>query len=204
MKKLDLLLSLYIASIIVSELMGSKTFTLLGITASVAIFTLPLTFTINDVVTEVFGKSRAVSFVRSGFIILLFLLGFNILALTLPASARFRASEAAYQMVFAKSLRITVASLVAFWISERLDVFIFSKIRERLGKRGLWLRNNVSNFTGQFFDTSLFMFLAFYEPGAVGFVLSLIWPYWLLKCACSMAETPLTYLGVRWLGKDKE
>lgn len=204
MKKLDLLLSLYIASIIVSELMGSKTFTALGITASVAIFTLPLTFSINDVVTEVYGKNRAVSFVKSGFIVLLFLLMFNILALWLPASARFQKSEAAYQLVFAKSLRITVASLIAFWLGERFDVIVFSKIREKLGKRKLWLRNNVSNFVGQLFDTSLFMFLAFYEPGALGFVLSLIWPYWLLKCAFSIAETPLTYLGVRWFGKNKE
>jgi queuosine precursor transporter len=203
MNKQDLLLSLYITSIVASELMGAKTFTLFGISASVAIFTLPLTFSVNDVVTEVYGKKRAVSFVKSGFVVLIFLLLFNLLALWLPASARFQASEPAYELIFAKSLRITVASLIAFWLGERFDVFVFSKIREKLGKRRLWLRNNVSNFIGQLFDTGIFMFLAFYEPGAFGFVLSLIWPYWLLKCAFSIAETPLTYLGVRWLGKNK-
>lgn len=203
MKKIDLLLSLYIASIVVSELLGSKTFTLFGINASVAIFTFPLTFSINDIVTEVFGKERAVSFVKSGFVVLVFLFLFNILALVLPPSARFAATNGAYTLVFAKSLRIVVASLVAFWLSERLDVFLFVKIRQKLGRSKLWLRNNLSNFISQLFDTTLFMFLAFYAPGHFWFVVSLMLPYWVLKCSFSVIETPLTYLGVRWLKKDE-
>lgn len=203
MKKIDLLLSFYIGSIVVSELMGSKTFTLLGISASVAIFTLPITFSINDIITEVFGKERAVSFVQSGFTILCLLFLFNLLALVLPSSARFAPTNNAYNVIFGKSLRIIVASLMAFWLSERLDVLIFTQIRKKLGKTKLWFRNNVSNFIGQFFDTSLFMFLAFYEPGNFWFILSLIWPYWLLKCLFSVIETPFTYLGMHWLQEDK-
>ncbi len=204
MKKLDILLALYIASIVASELMGSKTFTLLGITASVAIFTYPLTFSINDIVTEVHGKKRAVSFVKSGFVVLVFLLLFTLLALVLPASTRFQPHSEAYNVIFAKSLRIVLASLTAFWLSERLDVFVFSRIREKLGTERLWLRNNFSNFVSQFFDTALFMFLAFYQPGGFGFMVSLIWPYWLLKCAFSVMETPFTYWGVHWLKKGEE
>lgn len=202
MKKLDHLLALYIGSIIASELMGSKTFTILGISASVAIFTLPVTFSINDIVTEVFGKERAVSFVKSGFIVLCFLFLFNLLALALPASTRFAPSNSAYATVFGKSLRIIIASLASFWLSERLDVLVFTHLRKKYGASKLWLRNNLSNFIGQLFDTSLFMFLAFYEPGHFWFIISLIWPYWLLKCAFSIMETPFTYLGIKWLKKD--
>lgn len=203
MKKIDLLLSLYIASILVSELMGSKTFTLLGISASVAIFTLPLTFSINDIITEVFGKERAISFVKSGFVVLCFTFLFNLLALVLPSSVRFLATDKAYNEIFGKSLRIIVASLTAFWLSERLDVFIFSKVKKKLGKKKLWLRNNISNFIGQLFDTTIFMFLAFYQPGHFWFIISLIWPYWLLKCGFSIIETPFTYFGVKWFKKGE-
>lgn len=200
-QKLDFLLALYITAVVSAELLGSKIFTLFGINASVAIFVFPLTFTINDVVAEVYGKDRARSFVQSGFLILLFLFVFTWLATILPPATRFKESNEAYLHIFNKSQRIIIASLIAFWLSERFDVFLFAKIREKLGKKKLWLRNNLSNFLGQFIDTTIFMFLAFYTPGSFGFIFSLIWPYWTLKCFFSVVETPFTYLGVRWLEK---
>jgi queuosine precursor transporter len=198
-QKLDLLLALYITCVVASELMGSKIFTFLGLNASVAIFTLPITFSINDVVSEVAGKQKALSFMKSSLKILLFLFAFNLLALALPAADRFQPTVPAYQEVFGKSQRMIIASLIAFWLSERFDIYIFSKIRKKLGNSKLWLRNNASNFIGQFFDTTIFMFLAFSRPGNFWFIWSLIIPYWLIKCSISVIETPFTYFGVRWL-----
>ncbi len=201
MQKLDFLLALYIAAIVAAELLGSKVFSLFQLNSSVAIFVFPLTFTINDIVSEVYGKDRARSFVKSGFAVLLFLFAFIWLATILPPAARFQNANQEYVHVFNKSQRIIVASLIAFWLSERFDVYLFSRIREKFGKKYLWLRNNLSNFIGQLVDTSIFMFLAFYTPGSFGFIISLIIPYWLVKCFCSIVETPLTYFGVKWLRK---
>jgi len=202
-QKLDFLLSIYIAAIVAAELLGSKIFTISGvINASVAIFVFPLTFTINDIVAEVYGKPRAQSFMRSGFYVLLGLAAYTLLTIILPPATRFTPSNEAYTLIFSKSFRIIIASLIAFWISERFDIYIFSKIREKLGKKGLWLRNNASNFISQLFDTTIFMFLAFYTPGSFNFILSIIWPYWLLKCFMSIMETPFTYWGVSWLKKS--
>ena len=201
--KLDLLLAIYITSIVAAELMGSKTFPLFFLNASVAIFTLPIIFIINDVVIEVEGKARALNFMRSSLVILIFLALFNLLAISLPPSTRSEAFEPAYQTIFAKSLRMTLASLVAFFLAERLDIFVFSKIRARLKNSGLWLRSNVSNILSLFVDTSIFMFLAFFDGKNAIFVWSLILPYWGLKCFFSMVETPLTYLAVNWLRKSK-
>lgn len=212
-EKMDLLISVYIFCIIVSELMGAKTFPLLDLgfyklNASVAIFLIPLLFTINDVVIEVHGKERARSIVRSGLFTIIALFGFIMLAINLPPSMRFIESEAAYDEIFGKSARITLASLTAFAIADFMDIYIFSKIREKLGKSKLWLRNNLSNFMAQFLDTTLFMTLAFYalnEPFGenISFLVSLIIPYWLLKCSMSIIETPLVYLGVKWLKVKK-
>lgn len=202
-QKLDLLLAMYVGAIVASELMGSKVFTLAGVNASVAIFAFPVTFTINDIVTEVYGKERALSFVRAGLVTLVMLFGFVTLATLLPPADRSVVSNEAFLEVFRKSQRIIIASLTAFFLAERIDVHVFSKIKQNLGRHGLWLRNNLSNFVGQFFDTSLFMFLAFYSPGNASFVWSLILPYWLLKCGASIIETPFAYWGVRWL-KMKE
>lgn len=198
-QKLDLLLSFYITAIVCAELLGGKVFVIFGVNASVAIFILPVTFTINDVVSEVFGKERAGSFVKCGFIILLFLFVYTYLATVLPPAERFRNGNIAYTQVFNNSLRIIFASLASFWLSERYDILVFNLMRQYLGIKRLWLRNNMSNFIGQFIDTALFMFLAFYLPGNEKFIISLVIPYWLLKCMFSVIETPFTYIGVRWL-----
>lgn len=212
-QKLDLLISIYIFCIAVAELMGAKTFSLVNIlgyqlNASVAIFVLPLIFTINDVITEVFGKERTRSVIRSGLIIISLILLFSLLATYLPPSKRFQNSEEAYDKIFGLSARIAGASLTAFAIAEFLDVFIFVKMRQILGKKALWLRNNVSNFASQFTDTTIFMTLAFYafnKPFGdnAAFLFSLILPYFLLKCFMSVIETPFVYIGVKWLRKDK-
>lgn len=209
-EKMDLLVSLYIFCILVSELMGAKTFPLItapfALNASVAIFILPLVYSINDVVIEVFGIERARSIVRSGLITVAMVLGYSLLATSLPPSKRFGPSEAAYDTVFGLSARIAAASLSAFLIAEFTDLFIFQKIRKKLGAKSLWLRSNVSNIVSHFLDTVIFMTLAFYAvnrpfgDNAV-FLWSLIFPYWLLKCSMSVITTPLVYWGVRWLRK---
>lgn len=212
--KMDLLVAIYVVCIAIAELMGAKTFPLalpfgIALNASVAIFVVPLIFTINDVITEVYGKERARSVVRSGLLMIVLLLGFSLLATVLPASGRFSATEQAYDTIFGLSTRISAASLTAFAVAEFLDVLIFAKLRQRLGKSKLWLRNNLSNFVSQLVDTILFMTLAFYSfnqplTANISFLTSLIIPYWLLKCGMSVIETPLVYWGVRWLREDKE
>ncbi len=212
-KKFDLLVALYTFCILAAETMGGKTFPLANVfgyqlNASVAIFVLPLIFSVNDVIVEVYGKERARSVVRSGLLMIVFLLGFTILATSLPPSTRFAASEGAYDTIFHQSSRISAASLTAFALAEFLDVFVFAKLRQLFGKKKLWLRNNLSNFISQFVDTTVFMTLAFYAfdksfDANWVFLVSLILPYWLLKCSMSILETPLVYLGVRWLKTEK-
>ena len=146
-QKLDLLISIYIACIALSELMGAKTFPLTKIlgyqlNASVAIFVLPLIFTINDVITEVYGKERTRSVIRSGLLIITLILLFSLLATSLPPSARFQSSETSYDKIFGLSARIAAASLTAFTLAEFIDVLIFVRLREKFGKKALWLRKS--------------------------------------------------------------
>jgi queuosine precursor transporter len=210
--KMDLLISLYIFCIMVSELMGAKTVPLfslfgMGFNGSVALLILPLTFSVNDIVTEVYGKERARSIIRSGLLMIFLLFAFTLIATSLPPSARFKPSEPAYRLIFGFSARMSFASLVAFFCSELLDVYVFVKMRAMFGKKRLWLRNNVSNFIGQFVDTAIFVVLAFYafdKPFAANysFIAGVVVPYWILKCSMSVIETPLVYLGIRWLKKS--
>lgn len=208
-QKMDLLLALYIFCIVTTELMGIKTFPIaqfswLHLNASVAIFLFPIIFTINDVVTEVHGKERARGMAKIGLITVAMTFIFAWIATSLPPSTRFLGTEAAFDTVFKSALRISGASMIAFAIAQATDILVFTKIRQKLGKKSLWLRNNASNFIGQFLDTAIFITLAFYSFGKpfddnFSFLLGLIIPYWLLKCFMSVIETPFVYAGVKWL-----
>lgn len=213
--RLDLIISIYIACVAISELMGAKTFPLLNIgkftwNASVAIFVIPIIFSINDAIVEVFGVARAKSVYRSSLVAIIMFMAFAFLAIKLPPSSRFKTSEAAYDLIFGQSMRIAFASLTAFTISDFIDIIIFEKIKKKIGKKALWFRSNFSNFLSQFVDTTVFMFLAFYAFNKglgdnFSFLFSLIIPYWLLKCFMSIIETPFVYLAVRWLrGENKK
>lgn len=210
--RLDLLIAVYIFCIVTSEVMGAKTFPLLTIggwtlNQSVSIFTVPLVFTINDVITEVYGRERTRSVIRAGLVVVALVLLFSLLATSLPASTRFAGTENAYDTIFGLSARFSFASLLAFVVSEFTDVYVFALIRRKLGSKALWLRNNVSNWAAQLLDTTIFMFTAFWAfdqgTGAnISFIMSLLVPYWIVKCTMSVIETPFVYWGVNWLKKD--
>lgn len=212
-RRFDFLVALYVFGIMVAELMGAKTFPLvqqdwLHLNASVAIFVLPLLFTITDIVVEVHGRARARSLVFSGIAMVVLLMAFAALATHLPPSVRFEGKEAAFDTIFGASIRIAAASIAAFAIAELLDVAIFSKLRQALHSKALWFRNNASNFISMLVDSTVFITLAFYAfdqslGSNVGFLLGIIIPYWVVKCTFSVLQTPLVYLGVRWLKGGK-
>jgi uncharacterized integral membrane protein (TIGR00697 family) len=212
-QKLDFLIAFYTTSVVLTELMGAKTVPLFSvggfpISGTITLLVLPFIYSINDTIVEVFGKARAQSVVRSTLLMVLYIFIFSLIATLLPADKRFMPTNGAYTTIFGLSARFSAASLIAFAISEFSDVYIFAKMREKLGKKKLWLRINVSNFISEFFDTALFMTLAFYSfnfsiASNASFIAGIALPYWLLRCFMSVIETPLVYLGVKWLKNTK-
>lgn len=211
-KRIDFLISLYITCLCLAEIMSMKTIPLINIfgyqlNASVGIFVFPLLFVINDVVIEVKGKERAQGLVYTSLIMVGLVMVFSVFATYLPPSQRFRDQEA-YSLIFGRTARICLASLIAFLVSGLLDVAIFARLKVGMENRMLWLRGNVSNFVSQFVDTVVFITLAHYSfHDTMGinfsFLVSIIMPYWLLKCLMSVIQTPFTYWGVSWLKAEK-
>lgn len=209
--KLDLLFAIYIFCVIVSELMGAKVFNIIQIgsyqlRASVAIFIIPIVYSINDVICEVYGKEKMRGYIKISLIIITLLILTGALFTRLPAATRFLPTEAAYDTIFHMSIRMSIASLVAFAVADLLDLYIFAKLKAKLHRCGLRFRNNASNFLSEGIDSIIFMFLAFYTfqqgfGANVNFLFSLILPYRGLKCLMSIIGTPLVYAGVKRLRK---
>ncbi len=199
------LASLFTGAIIAANLIGTKIIPFFRIggfefTGSVGIFLFPLTFLITDIVAEIYGPKATRSLVTGTLAALLVVLAVTAVATVLPPASRFAAQDDAYVSIFRSSLRIMLASIVAFTLSQYHDVWAFDFWKRRTQGRFLWLRNNASTMVSQLIDTVIFMLIAFWGVGerfGLAFVLgSMVPPYYLLKVLAAFLDTPLVYLGV--------
>ncbi len=204
--KTDILISVFIAALVAANLLGSKITVLFGIAVSVGIFAYPITFLITDVIEEVHGKKKAQHLLWGGIITLALLFILTAVSRALPAADRYPNNQA-YLTVFGSSLRIIIASLIAFALSQTHDIWAFNFWKKKTHGKFLWMRNNFSTVVSQFVDTTIFMFIAFYKIAPkfdTAFIFKLIIPYWIFKIIFAGLDTPLVYAGVRWLKGKKE
>ncbi len=200
--KILVALTIYISAIFASNLLGLKTFPFLFWThLSFAVFTLPFIFITTDIMGKIYWKDTAKKFVFLGFFALLLWTFFTFLAMYLPwASQSFGRIWVAYDTLFSLSIRIVLASLIAFLISEYLDVLVFFRLKNQ--KKSFWLASFFSNLTSQFLDTTIFMtiaFLGFYDPEKI---LMMALPYWLYKVSMWVLYMPFSYLALSYFHKN--
>lgn len=202
--KLTILSAIFIAGLLAANLLGSKVTVLFGVAVSVGIFAYPLTFLMTDAISEVFGKQKAQQLVYAALIAQILVLILVLISIKLPPAGRYHLNDA-YVSVFSGSLRMIIASLIAFFVSQMHDVWAFEFWRKKTNGKALWLRNNASTIVSQAIDTLLFMFIAFYginDKFTVTFILHLCLSYWLFKILFALLDTPFVYLLVRWLKKS--
>lgn len=227
-------LALFTGFFVAANLFGAKLweFTLFGLkptdiglpgetfVATAGILAFPLTFVLTDIVNEYFGKRVVRSFTWLAIAVNLLLQPIALGAAAAPTVSFTPGVDAAtahqaYQLAFASSWTITIASLVAFALGQFIDVATFSWLRRRTGGRMIWLRAQGSTVVSQLIDTLVVIYLAFYvlpelagdphmsaaDAGRVSLT------NYIYKFAIAVLMTPLLYfvrgLVVGWLGKDE-
>ncbi|WP_432358249.1 queuosine precursor transporter [Sporosarcina sp. UB5] len=151
------------------------------------------TYPILDVLTEAYGKEAARKTVQTGFIAQLFAIAFIWIAIQLPA-APFYEHQEAFETIFTAGFRVTIASLVAYLISQNLDVTLFDKLKRKHGTKKLWVRNNVSTMASQLVDTTIFITIAFAGTMPIGVLLGMIASQYIFKFTIAVLDTPIVYL----------
>jgi hypothetical protein len=179
---------------------------LFGSHISVAFICFPLVFITTDVIGEVYGKKIAKMFVLAGFVSVALFILYSVISLALPWAEKGLWAKEGYNMMFGVSLRISLASLVAYALGEYQDVISFFFFKKRFGEKKFWLRSNLSNLWSQLLDSAIFMIIAFAGAGLYDthtmIVLTITW--WLYKVAMGIVYTPLSYLGIRILKGKKD
>ncbi len=199
-KKVFVCLVLYITALIASNTLGIKTMPFLfGTHLSVSVFYFPFVFLMTDIIGEVYGKKLARQFVFAGFFAVLSFMVFNIISMLMPWSVASMWAHDAYNTLYSVSIRISIASVLAFAIGEYQDVLAFFFFKARQGSKYFWLRSNLSNIWSQLFDTVIFTVVAFAGIYSNHKLILMIIPWWIYKVLMGVAYTPLSYLGIKLL-----
>jgi len=150
-------------------------------------------FLATDIVCEHWGKAEANRAVRIGFFVsLFFLVASQFIIKFIPADYDF--AQGAMQTLFVLTPRIVVGSMIAYLISQHLDVWLFHKIKNKTGEKMLWLRNNGSTFISQLVDSIIFTTIAF---AGVYPLFQLIFFTYIIKLIVAVLDTPFIYLSKR-------
>ncbi len=179
-----------------AAILAVKPVHLFGLTFPAGVLAYAVTFACTDVISEIWGKKRSQQVVLAGFFALAVFYGLAWLAIVVPP-AGFWKGQPAFGCVLGSTLRIIIASLIAYLVSQMNDVILFHRIRVQTKGKWLWLRNNGSTMVSQAIDTVLFITIAF--AGVFPLVPMMIGQY-LVKLAIALLDTPVVYAAV-WLIK---
>jgi uncharacterized integral membrane protein (TIGR00697 family) len=187
-----LLTSIFISSLVASNIIAVKLITLWGLTLPAAVVVFPVTYIFGDILTEVYGYSRARLVIWLGFFANLLVVLFIKVAEWLPSSPVWGNQEA-YGAILGYTPRILLASFTAYLVGEFTNSYVLSRLKILTKGRWLWTRTIGSTLVGQFIDSSIFITLAFFRIVPSGVIMRIVVTQWLFKTAYEALATPLTY-----------
>jgi len=220
----------FVANALIAECIGTKIFSLeklfgqhplsftllgqkgLGLSLTCGVLLWPLEFVMTDIVNEYYGPKavRRISFIAVGLIGYAFLMFY--LAMGVPAADFWYGTgvqdgipdmSKAFNGIFGQGMWIIFGSLVAFLVSQIVDVTIFHKIKKITGEKKVWLRATGSTIVSQLVDSFIVLFIAF-KLGK-GWSWQLVFAICLInyayKFTMAIILTPLIYLVERSIEK---
>ncbi len=199
----------FVTNAILGELTGGKLFTLGPFTLSIGVIPWPVVFIATDLINEYFGRDgvRRLTLMTIALIVYAFVVLF--LAMQVPAASFSPVTDAQFRAVFGQSLWIIVGSVIAFGVSQLVDVGIFWLVRHKTGGRYLWMRATGSTVISQLLDSIVIIGIAFWLPGKIqtSEFLTVAASNYSFKLIVALGITPLLYVGHaaidRFLGVDE-
>ena len=212
----------FVANALIAETIGTKIFSLeklfgmdpsnftifgqsgISISLTCGVLLWPLEFVVTDIVNEFYGPKavRRISFIAIALITYAFVMFY--LAMKIPPADFWVTSRAtsdnvpnmqhAFNGIFGQGMRIIIGSLVAFFVSQLIDVTVFHKIKKMTGEKKVWLRATGSTLVSQLVDSYIVLFIAFLGVFPWQLILVIGVVNYIYKATMAIILTPVIYL----------
>ncbi|WP_319229619.1 queuosine precursor transporter [Draconibacterium orientale] len=186
-------------SVIVANIQVIQTVELFGLVATLGNIVYATSFLVTDILSENYGKEEAKKAVWIGFFSLIsmtFLMNLALEFLPLEGDEFAGITHEATSTIFSLMPRIAIASLAAYLLSQRHDVWAYHFWKKRFSKdHQIWLRNNLSTMISQLIDSVVFVAIAFWGVYELPILIEILLTTYFLKWIVAAADTPFVYWG---------
>lgn len=201
-----MLLTIFISCLVIAQLLATKLIAIAipysgSLVFPGGVIAYAITYWCTDVISEVWGRTKASFTVFCGLIANLAILLLIQVTRLLPAQPGWELTSA-FDQVSGMITRVTVASVVAYILSQYHDVWLFHQLKRMSKDRLLWLRNTASTSISQIIDTIIFILIAFYGKMPMSGIIALVIGQSIVKLMIAVSDTPFVYLAV-WILKKK-
>ena len=190
----------FVVCLIVSNILEAKIIQLGPVTATAGMLVFPISYIINDCISEVWGYKKARLVIWSGFAMNFIVVGIAQIAVFLPAAPFWDGGDS-FNFVFGMTPRIVFASLCAFLVGSFLNAYVMSKMKIMSKGRNFSLRAIVSTLAGESADSIIFFPIAFGGLIPNEALLIMVGTQALLKSVYEIIVLPVTIRVVKYVKK---
>ena len=180
-----------IVATLVSNIQTVKTVELFGLETSLGTILYGSTFLATDILNYKYGLKESRKTITYGFLSMIIMTIFMIICLLYQPSVN-DFSQESLSIIFSFNIRITIASLVGFCVSQFMDTLIFHKLQKKYKK--LWLSNNASTMFCQIVDTVIFTLITYAGTMNLNAIIEIMISMYIFKFFVALLDTPFMYL----------
>jgi uncharacterized integral membrane protein (TIGR00697 family) len=151
---------LFTTCLLISNIVSVKLIQLGSWTVTAGIIVFPISYIINDVISEIWGYRKARFIIWCGFLMNLIAILIYSVTVAMPA-AGFWQGQAGFSEVLQSTPRLAISSLVAYLAGSFINSMVMSKMKINSRGRNFSLRAIVSTIFGESVDSILFITIAF-------------------------------------------
>jgi hypothetical protein len=194
--------AIFITSLITANIIAVKIVGIGAVVFPAAVVIFPISYIFGDILTEVYGYSRARQVIWLGFLCNLLTVIAIYLAQIMP-SASFWQGQSSFAQTLGSTPRILLASFLAYLVGEFANSFVLAKLKIFTSGKFLWTRTIGSTIVGEGLDSLVFISVAFTGTIPSSGMTSAIITQWTIKTVYEIVATPITYVIVNFLKRQE-
>ncbi|MFC2064821.1 queuosine precursor transporter [Chloroflexota bacterium] len=188
----------FVTSLIIANIISVKLTQIGSLVFPVGVVIFPISYIFGDILTEVYGYSRARRVIWLGFLCNL-LAVISIKAAQVLPPASFWEGQDAFSLILGNTPRLLIASFIAYLLGEFTNSYVLARMKIITKGKWLWARTIGSTLLGQGLDSLVFISIAFFGMIPNSSLVSAVITQWLIKSTYETIITPVTYLVVNFL-----
>lgn len=182
---------LLMSLMLITNILNLKFVSVFGFSVIGSLITYALSLILADIMTEVYGYRRVRRLLWAGLACLVLYAVFVQAVVMLPPASDYL-GNGAFMAVFAQAPRIVVASIIAYFVTERTNSFIMSHLKVRFRSKYFYGRALGSTAVAQVVNIISFFGIAFAGVMPLPLIVSAGVFSWIAVLGCEIVIAPLT------------